>query len=110
MSGHFNHVHWGFDTTAESRAWADARNVPDDVMTEAEFLYGHGEIPGFASHTEDAIRRIAQSSIVALDAREQALGDLEEALANLFDDDNPTPLSMRLTAARRAWQSWKATT
>ena len=35
------------DTTAESRAWAAARNVPDDVwvhngevMSEREFLYG----------------------------------------------------------------------
>ncbi len=124
----------GIDTTAESRAWAAARNVPDDVpddvMTEHEFLYGndpgmrYAQIPhavyrgvdrsetisGFAAHTEAAIARIAHNSIVALDAREQAMGDLEEALAHLFDDTDPTPQSMRLTAARRAWQSWKATT
>lgn len=99
----------GIDTTAESRAWAAARNVPDDVMTERWFLHGDQPIPGFAAHTETAIRRIAHNSIVALDAREQAMGDLEEALAHLFDDTDPTPQSMRLTAARRAWQSWKAT-
>lgn len=100
----------GIDTTAESRAWAAARNVPDDVMTEHEFLYGPGEIPGFAAHTEAALARIAHNSIVALDAREQAMGDLLEALAHLFDDTDHTPQSMRLTAARRAWQAWKATT
>ena|SRR5690606_38329106 len=119
------------DTTAESRAWAAARNVPDDVMTEHEFLHGTPKvtwngpvshdgrplpvrsastIPGFAAHTEAAIRRIAHNSIVALDAREQAKGDLLEALAHLFDDNDSTPQSMRLTAARRAWQNWKATT
>lgn len=104
--------------------------MSDDVMTEHEFLHGEPRratgglieggtvhidfsgcpIPGFAAHTEDAIRRIAHNSIVALDAREQAVGDLEEALAHLFDDTEPTPQSMRLTAARRAWQAWKATT
>jgi len=84
--------------------------VPDDVPTERWFLHGDQPIPGFAAHTEAALTRIAHNSIVALDAREQALGDLEEALAHLFDDTDPTPQSMRLTAARRAWQSWKATT
>lgn len=120
----------GIDTTAEARAWAAARNVPDDVMTEDEFLRGGQDltqytdalrgyvdefakttaIPGYREHTEAAIARIAHNSIVALDAREQAMGDLEEALAHLFDDDTCVDLSMRLTAARRAWQSWKATT
>ena len=98
------------DTTAESRAWAAARNVPDDAMSEHDYLYGFGEIPGYAAHTEAALTRIAGNSIVNLDAREQAMGDLLEALAHLFDDDDLTPLSMRLTAARRAWQAWKATT
>lgn len=100
----------GLDMDRESRAWAAARNVPEDVMTEHEFLYGHGEIPGFAAHTEAALARIAHNSIVNLDAREQAMGDLLEALAHLFDDTDHTPQSMRLTAARRAWQAWKATT
>lgn len=94
----------------ESRAWAAARNVPDDVPTEHWFLHGDQPIPGYAAHTEAALARIAGNSIVNLDAREQAMGDLLEALAHLFDDNDPTPLSMRLTAARRAWQSWKATT
>lgn len=93
----------------ESRAWAAARNVPEDVQTEAWLLYGDQPIPGYAAHTEAAIARIAGNSIVNLDAREQAMGDLEEALAHLFDDTDPTPQSMRLTAARRAWQSWKET-
>lgn len=117
----------GIDTTAESRAWAAARNVPDDVMTEHEFLHGEPRratgglieggtvhidfsgcpIPGFAAHTEAAIARIAGNSIVNLDAREQAMGDLLEALAHLFDDNDHTPFSMRLTAARRAWRAWK---
>lgn len=99
----------GLDMDRESRAWAAARNVPDDVQTERWFLHGDQPIPGLREHTEQAVRRIAHNSIVALDAREQAMGDLEEALAHLFDDNDPTPQSMRLTAARRAWQSWKAT-
>lgn len=102
------------DTTAESRAWAAARNVPDDVpddvMTEHEFLHGEvpPNIPGLAAHTEAAVRRIAASSLLRMDSREQALGDLEQALANLFNDDT-RDLSLRLTAARRAWQAWKDT-
>jgi hypothetical protein len=99
------------DTDAESRAWAAARNVPDDVpddvQTETWFLHGDQPIPGFAAHTEAAIRRIAHNSIIALDAREQAMGDLETALALLFDDDDPRDLSLKLPAVRRAWTAWK---
>ena len=80
----------------------------DDVMTEHEFLYGHGEIPGLGAHTEAAVRRIAASSLLRMDSREQALGDLEQALHDLFTDDT-RDLSLRLTAARRAWQAWKDT-
>lgn len=114
------------DGDRESRAWAAARNVPDDVivprkngltpwqyrdtvMSEHEFLHGDQHIPGLAAHTEAAVRRIATSSIVAMDAREQALGDLAEALAHLFDDDNPADVSLRLPAVRRAWRAWKET-
>ncbi|MDF2915938.1 MAG: hypothetical protein K0S70_155 [Microbacterium sp.] len=100
----------GLDMQRESRAWAAARNVPDDVQTEHWFLHGDQPIPGYAAHTEAALTRIADNSIVNLDAREQAMGDLLESLAHLFDDTDPTPQSMRLTAARRAWQAWKATT
>jgi hypothetical protein len=97
------------DTNAESRAWAAARNVPEDVMTEREFLWGANppvrhidDIPGYREHTEAAVARIAHNSIVLL--------ELKEALADLFNDDSPVDLSMRLTAARRAWQAWKETT
>ena len=76
------------DTNAEARAWAAARNVPDDVMTEHEFLYGEAPpIPGLREHTEQAVRRIAHNSIVLL--------ELKEALADLFNDDSPVDLSMR---------------
>lgn len=99
-----------FDAGAESRAWAAARNVPDDVMTERDFLYGEvpPNIPGLGAHTEAAVRRIAASSLLRMDSREQALGDLEQALHDLFTDDT-RDLSLRLTAARRAWQAWKDT-
>jgi hypothetical protein len=97
----------GIDTSAESRAWAAARNVPDDVMTEHEFLHGEvPPIPGLREHTEQAVRRIAHNSIVALDAREQAMGDLEQALGRLF-----TPGSdwwVELPLVRTAWQAYKA--
>jgi len=95
-----------FDTNAESRAWAAARNVPDDVMTEHWFLHGDQPIPGYAAHTEAALTRIAHNAIVALDAREQAKGDLEQALGRLF-----TPGSdwwVELPLVRTAWQVYKA--
>lgn len=104
------------DTNAEARAWAAARNVPEDVMTEREFLWGANpparhidDIPGYREHTEAAVARIAHNSIVHMDSREQALGDLAQALALLFDDDDPRDLSLKLPAVRRAWQAWKET-
>lgn len=99
------------DGDREARAWENARNVPADVMTEREFLTGEypPNIPGLAAHTEAAVRRIAHNSIVQLDARDEALGDLTEALSHLFDDDNPADVSLRLPAVRRAWQSLKET-
>ncbi len=97
------------DTNAEARAWAAARNVPDDVPTEHWFLHGDQPIPGYAAHTEAAIRRIAHNAIVALDAREQAMGDLAEALHHVFDVDKPTfrERGEALAAARAAWQAYK---
>ena len=84
--------------------------MPDDVMSEREFLTGEvpGDIRGLREHTEAAVRRIAASSLLRMDSREQALGDLEQALHDLFTDDT-RDLSLRLTAARRAWQAWKDT-
>ena len=99
-----------FDTGAESRAWSAARNVPDDVMTERDFLYGEvpPNIPGLAAHTEAAVRRIAASSLLRMDSREQALGDIEQALANLFGE-NALTLAQRLNDLQSAWTAWKDT-
>jgi len=99
------------DTSAESRAWSAARNVPDDVQTETWFLHGDQPIPGYAAHTEAAIRRIAHNAIVALDACEQAKGDLEEALAHVFDhpDYYKSVNVDALPELRRAWTAWKDT-
>jgi|GEM_PF-4324016 len=126
-------VRASLDMQRESRAWASARNVPDDVvvprlngltpwqyrdgvMSEREFLWGSDtpapevdDIPGFREHTEAAVRRIAHNSIVHMDSREQALGDLAQALALLFDDDDPRDLTLKLPAVRRAWTAWKDT-
>jgi hypothetical protein len=112
------------DTTAESRAWAAARNVPDDVMTEHEFLYGNDPgmryaqiphavyqgvdrsepIPGLREHTEQAVRRIAHNSIVVL--------ALREAFEDVFNHpDHPHAVNTSaLPELRRAWQAWKETT
>src|SRR5690606_12333324 len=90
----------GIDTTAESRAWAAARNVPDDVMTEHEFLYGEvPPIPGLREHTEAAVRRIAHNSIVVL--------ALREAFEGVFNHpDHPHAVNTSaLPELRRAWQA-----
>jgi hypothetical protein len=101
----------GIDTNAESRAWASARNVPEDVMTEREFLWGANpparhidDIPGYREHTEAAVARIAHNSIVLL--------ELKEAFDDFFNHpDHPDSVNVdALPELRRAWQAWKETT